>query len=740
MKPIYSNMRSLAIACMAALLGACGGGGDSGGQNGNNPPAGPPPTNPPATSAPRLVPATTQMNAQATIGNVAVTRSIALTIENPPESGGIHVGGTYSTIGIQTASINMQGPGGSLVVNFRNPAALGPGTYTDTITLRACTETPCVNHIAGSPQLVFVTYTVAGAPGNPDNIAVTYSTSSVTVSGDNLLSHASFKDRSIAVTVANPPPGGLWIRSTTTDRVVTSAAVIWPEWPSVAQGFLELTIRSPSTLGAGSHADSVQVELCMDAPCTQVVPGSQATFAVTYNVTGSANPTITVHWSQGRITDAELITTETRAPKLTLRLLPSEAVYAGVYALHGDSATGLITHVVETSIAHGSQTNTTFGNYDIYLRPPASLGSGTFTDTMQFQACFDPACTNPVPNSTYTVSVHIVVVASEDVDFTRQVLAAPGARDVVWSEANQLLYVSTASAGEHRLTQLNPQTMEAITGPALGAQNLQRMTITPDGSYLYAGSASEPFVYRFALPALQPELQVFLGNSGLSTPYTANDLQTVPGQPRSFVVAIKGYNDSNAGVYVFDDATARPNWVQKLPTQTFEQARWLLPAATPGTFISQLFGQSFPQVNSYDQLTIDAHGISTTMSTPTGHQFFFSRPTRAAEKLFTTNGKVLDAATGAILDEVPGLGTTVPYVTMADETRGRLYVWTELNQREVIFVYDLATLSRLAIVPVYGPSQQGGFLNKSMALWGNNGLALTNGSQVVVFSGAAFAN
>jgi hypothetical protein len=50
------------------------------------------------------------------------------------------------------------------------------------------------------------------------------------------------------------------------------------------------------------------------------------------------------------------------------------------------------------------------------------------------------------------------------------------------------------------------------------------------------------------LPSLQPELSVFLGNSGQSTPFTVSDLQTIEGQPQSFVVAVKYGSLSNAGV------------------------------------------------------------------------------------------------------------------------------------------------------------------------------------------------
>jgi hypothetical protein len=192
---------------------------------------------------------------------------------------------------------------------------------------------------------------------------------------------------------------------------------------------------------------------------------------------------------------------------------------------------------------------------------------------------------------------------------------------------------------------------------------------------------------------------------------------------------------------VFDNAVARPNSVQRLPTQSFEQPRWLLPADAPDSFISQLYGQSFPQVNNYELLSVDVNGISKVSSSPTGHEFFYPKPARAAERMFTNTGGILDSSSGAMLGQVPGVGSGLAYAVVADAARGRLYVWTALDQREVIFVHDLATMTRLSIVPVYPNSgSPGGYLNKSMVLWGNDGLALTDGNRVIVLSGTVFTD
>jgi hypothetical protein len=109
--------------------------------------------------------------------------------------------------------------------------------------------------------------------------------------------------------------------------------------------------------------------------------------------------------------------------------------------------------------------------------------------------------------------------------------------------------------------------------------------------------------------------------------------------------------------------------------------------------------------------------------------------------MFTNTGGILDSSSGAMLGQVPGVGSGLAYAVVADAAHGRLYVWTALDQREVIFVHDLATMTRLSIVPVYPNSgSPGGYLNKSMVLWGNDGLALTDGNRVIVLSGTVFTD
>ena len=43
------------------------------------------------------------------------------------------------------------------------------------------------------------------------------------------------------------------------------------------------------------------------------------------------------------------------------------------------------------------------GTLTVTLKPPAGVGSGIYTDSVQIQVCFDSACTKPANNGQFTL-------------------------------------------------------------------------------------------------------------------------------------------------------------------------------------------------------------------------------------------------------------------------------------------------------------------------------------------------
>lgn len=567
--------------------------------------------------------------------------------------------------------------------------------------------------------------------------------SSLSFTGDNGASRQPIEDQSIGISVTNRPAGGLWSRARISGVPVSSADIVWANSTS---GNLRLLIRAPSTLGAGTYSGTVSVDICMDSMCAQHATGSPKTFAVSYVVSGSAQPRTQVYWSGQPTDNADLTTADTRAPKFTLQISTMDIPDEGLYLRHTVSKTGLITSAVFSQPSFSPQVGVAFGQYEMTLQSPSVLGSGIFKDSMTFEACFDQDCNSVVPNSRHTVDFDILITVTPGVEFVRKSVAPSpgGATAVVWSVADQSLYLAASANASNgpvvgvdpRVLRIDPLTMSTSASVTLPGENLQNMAVTSDGSYLYVGSKTKPAVHRLQLPTLTEDLSVPLGNFSSSTPYLANDLETIPGQPQSFVVAV-GHNSSHGGVYVYDNAIARPDSLQPVVAQAFEFARWLVPAATPGTFISQNYGPSQPQVNNIEQLTVGHTGISVTSSTPTASELIVGvKPRRAGNKLYTFDGKILDVATGALLGTLALPESTTPYALLPDEVHNRIFVWMSVRQKEFIVSYDMTTLRLLGFAPV---SSAVGNFNGSMTLWGSEGVALTDGGQLIVMSGSFFS-
>jgi hypothetical protein len=63
-------------------------------------------------------------------------------------------------------------------------------------------------------------------------------------------------------------------------------------------------------------------------------------------------------------------------------------------------------------------------------------------------------------------------------------------------------------------------------------------------------------------------------------------------------------------------------------------------------------------------------------------------------------------------------------------------VWMTVSQRSYVISFDLTTLQPLAYLPVNQPGANAG----RMTLWGNDGLALADGTQLTILSGAFFTS
>ena len=136
--------RFLAVCGLLGALGACGGGG---GGSGNN--------NPPAT----LQASPTAVNVSADVTSAAPMALVQVSIQSS-SSGQFYIKGAVSTNGVASASSALSGTVDNVTLQFKAPASLGTGTYTDTLNLQGCYDQACTQQVSNSPLQVPITYTV----------------------------------------------------------------------------------------------------------------------------------------------------------------------------------------------------------------------------------------------------------------------------------------------------------------------------------------------------------------------------------------------------------------------------------------------------------------------------------------------------------------------------------------------------------------------------------------------------
>jgi outer membrane protein assembly factor BamB len=161
----------LLIALSAASCGGGGGGANAGGSGAGSPPPPPgvaigihaaTPTAPPTgTTASLWLGNVTTLGTTATVSQSAPTANFGAWVNtNATVATTYYIDGFYTTNGI--ASIQGSPAIGviSFTIQFKSPASLGVGTYTDTITMVGCYDSACANQIQDSPQTIKVTYIV----------------------------------------------------------------------------------------------------------------------------------------------------------------------------------------------------------------------------------------------------------------------------------------------------------------------------------------------------------------------------------------------------------------------------------------------------------------------------------------------------------------------------------------------------------------------------------------------------
>lgn len=128
---------------------------------------------------------------------------------------------------------------------------------------------------------------------------------------------------------------------------------------------------------------------------------------------------------------------------------------------------------------------------------------------------------------------------------------------IVYSEASDRIYASMRNDTHYgdSICVINPYfgTVERCLGFG-GA--IRELAITPAGDKLYLGFDQEPKVLRYNLLQETIEVEIDLGNNYRDKPFTAQDIEILPGSPNSFAMIVRAENNQYMAIY--DNDQRRP--------------------------------------------------------------------------------------------------------------------------------------------------------------------------------------
>ncbi len=254
------------VAAALLCLGGCGGGGGDGG---------------PSASLPGISLSTRSVTKTAKYGDLPPVATITVTAENVPEDG-IYVGMDYSQTAIEWADFQASSETqGTITVQLRAPAQLQPGTYTDTLTFEACFDDQCAKRLRGSPATVSVSYTVTGtlATATIDNSTFSFSSSLRDLVSPEASAKISFSPVLESMPLAKLVSSSKLVQQISLEPAINGVAT------------LRLLMYSPASVGiAGTHQETLQLQLCYDYTCAVQLAGSPLTLSVTYLIDDNALP------------------------------------------------------------------------------------------------------------------------------------------------------------------------------------------------------------------------------------------------------------------------------------------------------------------------------------------------------------------------------------------------------------------------------------------------------------------
>jgi hypothetical protein len=473
----------------------------------------------------------------------------------------------------------------------------------------------------------------------------------------------------------------------------------------------QMVLLAPSTLGAGTYTDTITVKVCTDAQCTKQVAGSPRSVAVNYTVTGNGIPD-----TQFTLTAPSIVIeapTSGGAAVGTSKITTSGLPPYGAYVFPTIGSGAAIGSATVQSNLDGSAT------LSVTTKPPAALGSGIYSDSVQLRICYDSACTKPATSTPLLVQVMYIVNASPGVDFTQASIPVE-AGDMAWNATRQRIY-ATANSDTGGISQsllvINPTTASIEQVVSLGQNSSPTsIALSDDGQFAYIISTIQVLRVDLGTLTVDETLNVF-----------ADSIKAVPGEPNALaVVAVS----NTPALVIYDGTTARP--------QSFVPGGLEIP-------IVYTFGADASTIYAYEdavtsptmyQLSVSNNGFTVAQQTPNIvlNDSNFSEMEYAGGLIYAIPGSVYNPSTQSVeppfnfLSSSP-YGNSYSYSFAIDASLNRAYFMTSdtplgTTSDMTLEGFNLTTRAPtwLARFPSSNP------LGGRMIRWGSDGIAFIGGN------------
>jgi hypothetical protein len=473
----------------------------------------------------------------------------------------------------------------------------------------------------------------------------------------------------------------------------------------------QIELLAASTLGAGTYTDTITVKVCTDAQCSKQVAGSPQSVAIDYTVTGNGIPN-----AQFTLTNPSMVVeaptsgaAATGTTKITTNGLPPYGAY--VFPAIGSGAA--IAGATVQSNLDGSAT------LSVTTKPPASLGSGIYTDSVQLQICYDSACSKPATSAPLQVQVMYIVDASPGVDFTQATIPVQ-AGDMAWDATRQRIY-ATANSDTGGISQsllvINPTTASIEQVVSLGqGSNPTSIALSDDGQYAYILSSIQVLRVDLGTLTVDETLNVF-----------AASIKAVPGEPNALAVETVSNTPT---LVIYDGTTARP--------QSFTPGGLEIPVLyTFGADASTLYAYEDAVTSpTMYQLSVSSNGLTVAQQTANVvlNQGNFSDIEYASGLIYAIPGSVYNPSTQSVqpsfkfLSSNP-LGNSYSYSFAIDASLNRAYFITSdtpngTTDDMTLEGFDLTTQAPTWVTRFPSSNPVGG----RMIRWGTDGIAFIGGN------------